>query len=352
MPDKELSADDRRACGLRSRRRRRAALRRCCNDSRRQPVDAVAGACRHWRPALGVPIGPGGRRGWVFLTTRGQGRPPPQAQAVIEAANGVHRRGRRVASDPAAGRPSGWARSQRMAPYVLPTLLAGPGRPAARPAPVAGDRGSRPSGCSTGLREGSVDAALIASAGRQPAASPKSRSTTRISVRALPPGHSTGRQAASAARRAGRSRRLLLLDEGHCLASDQALDVCRKAGVHVELANTRRRRRWQRWLQCVTGGLGVMLIRRARRPSRLHQPVWSWRILRRTSSRTTHRPGLPVVQRPRGLYRQLAGFDRRPAAADKQVRPAGSERDVNVSSFADAGLHAGEHQRTRTSNGC
>lgn len=47
---------------------------------------------------------------------------------------------------------------------------------------------------------------------------------------------------------------LLLLDEGHCLR-DQALDVCRKAGVRPEVANTRAAS-LATAVQCVTGGLG------------------------------------------------------------------------------------------------
>jgi LysR family hydrogen peroxide-inducible transcriptional activator len=51
---------------------------------------------------------------------------------------------------------------------------------------------------------------------------------------------------------------LLLLDEGHCLR-DQALDVCQKAGIRAELANTRATS-LATAVQCVTGGLGVTLI--------------------------------------------------------------------------------------------
>jgi LysR family hydrogen peroxide-inducible transcriptional activator len=51
---------------------------------------------------------------------------------------------------------------------------------------------------------------------------------------------------------------LLLLDEGHCLR-DQALDVCQKAGVRAELADTRAAS-LATAVQCVTGGLGVTLI--------------------------------------------------------------------------------------------
>jgi LysR family hydrogen peroxide-inducible transcriptional activator len=53
-------------------------------------------------------------------------------------------------------------------------------------------------------------------------------------------------------------QRLLLLEDGHCLR-DQALDVCQKAGVRAELANTRAAS-LATAVQCVTGGLGVTLI--------------------------------------------------------------------------------------------
>src|SRR6202000_3432972 len=124
--------------------------------------------------------------------------------------------------------------TRAVAPYVLPTLLAGladrlPGL-AVR---VIEDQTER---LLTGLREGSVDAALIA----LPA---EAGGITEIPiydedfVLALPPGHPlAGKRRVPPTALADLP--LLLLDEGHCLR-DQALDVCRTAGVRAELANTR-----------------------------------------------------------------------------------------------------------------
>jgi LysR family transcriptional regulator, hydrogen peroxide-inducible genes activator len=76
-------------------------------------------------------------------------------------------------------------------------------------------------------------------------------------VLALPPGHPLSRKRRVPAT-ALAELPLLLLDEGHCLR-DQALDVCHKAGVRAELANTRAAS-LATAVQCVTGGLGVTLI--------------------------------------------------------------------------------------------
>jgi LysR family hydrogen peroxide-inducible transcriptional activator len=108
----------------------------------------------------------------------------------------------------------------------------------------------------TVLREGALDAALIA----LPA---DTVGVTEIGiydedfVLALPPGHplSDKRRVPTTALA---DLPLLLLDEGHCLR-DQALDVCHKAGVRAELANTRAAS-LATAVQCVTGGLGVTLI--------------------------------------------------------------------------------------------
>src|ERR1700759_4585435 len=181
----------------------------------------------------------------VFLTTEGRAL-LPQAQAVIDAATAF--------SAAAAGSSDPLQGSIRLgliptvAPYVLPTLLSGlderlPGL-ALR---VIEDQTER---LLTGLREGSIDAALIALPS-------EAGGMTEIPiydedfVLALPPGHPL----------AGRKRvpptaladlPLLLLDEGHCLR-DQALDVCHKAGVRAELANTRAASLGPA-VQCVTGG--------------------------------------------------------------------------------------------------
>ena len=108
----------------------------------------------------------------------------------------------------------------------------------------------------TGLREGAVDAALLA-------LPTDSAGMTEIPVYdedfvlALPTGHPlAGKRKVPPAELADLP--LLLLDEGHCLR-DQALEICRNAGVRAKLANTRAAS-LATAVQCVTGGLGVTLI--------------------------------------------------------------------------------------------
>ncbi len=187
----------------------------------------------------------------VFVTTRGS-QLLPRAQAVIEAMD-AFTAAVAGASDPMQG-------SMRLgliptvAPYVLPTVLAGLARQLpALTLRVIEDQTQR---LLTALREGALDAALIA----LPA---DTNGFTEIPiydedfVLALPPGHPlSGKRRVPAASLA--QLPLLLLDEGHCLR-DQALDVCRKAGVRAELANTRAAS-LATAVQCVTGGLGVTLI--------------------------------------------------------------------------------------------
>jgi LysR family transcriptional regulator, hydrogen peroxide-inducible genes activator len=187
----------------------------------------------------------------VFLTTEGQ-QLLPHAQAVVEAVTEF------VAA--AAGSSDPLQGTMRLgliptvAPYVLPTVLAGlahrlPGLTLR----VVEDQTER---LLTALREGALDAALIA----LPA---ETSGVTEIPiyeedfVLALPPGHPlSGKRRVPPAALA--QLPLLLLDEGHCLR-DQALDVCHKAGVRAELANTRAAS-LATAVQCVTGGLGVTLI--------------------------------------------------------------------------------------------
>jgi LysR family transcriptional regulator, hydrogen peroxide-inducible genes activator len=187
----------------------------------------------------------------VFLTTAGA-ELLPRAQAVIEAVEAF--------SAAAAGSSDPLRTGIRLgliptvAPYVLPTILAG----LAEELPeltvrVIEDQTER---LLAVLREGSLDAALIA----LPA---DAAGVTEIPiydedfVLALPPGHplSDKRRVPTTALA---DLPLLLLDEGHCLR-DQALDVCQKAGVRAELANTRAAS-LATAVQCVTGGLGVTLI--------------------------------------------------------------------------------------------
>lgn len=187
----------------------------------------------------------------VFLTTEGT-QLLPRAQAVVEAVDAFSAAAA-GASDPLrAGVRLGLIPT--VAPYVLPTVLAG----LADQLPsltlrVIEDQTGR---LLRLLREGALDAALIA----LPA---DAAGMTAIPiydedfVLALPPGHPlSGKRRVPAAALA--ELPLLLLDEGHCLR-DQALDVCQKAGVRAELANTRAAS-LATAVQCVTGGLGVTLI--------------------------------------------------------------------------------------------
>jgi LysR family transcriptional regulator, hydrogen peroxide-inducible genes activator len=187
----------------------------------------------------------------VLLTAEGA-ELLPRAQAVIEAVDAF--------SAAAAGSTDPLRAGMRLgliptvAPYVLPTLLAG----LAEHLPeltlrVVEDQTER---LLAALREGALDAALIA----LPA---DTVGVTEIGiydedfVLALPPRHPlSGKRRVPTTVLADLP--LLLLDEGHCLR-DQALDVCRKAGVRAEPANTRAAS-LATAVQCVTGGLGVTLI--------------------------------------------------------------------------------------------
>lgn len=176
----------------------------------------------------------------------------PRAQAVIEAVDAF--------TSAAAGSSDPLRAGMRLgliptiAPYVLPTVLAGLAeRYPEMTLRVTEDQTER---LLTVLREGALDAALIA----LPA---DAGGVTAIPiydedfVLALPPGHPlSGKRRVPATALADLP--LLLLDEGHCLR-DQALDVCHKAGVRPELANTRAAS-LATAVQCVTGGLGVTLI--------------------------------------------------------------------------------------------
>jgi LysR family hydrogen peroxide-inducible transcriptional activator len=249
----------------------------------------------------------------VFLTAEGR-QLLSHAQAVIEAAT-VFTAAAAGASDPLQGSIR-LGLIPTVAPYVLPTLLAGLAeRLPALELRVIEDQTER---LLTGLREGSLDAALIA----LPA---EAGGITEIPiydedfVLALPPGHPL----------AGKRRvpptalaelPLLLLDEGHCLR-DQALDVCRAAGVRAELANTRAAS-LATAVQCVTGGLGVTLIPQSA------VPVETARGRLELAYFAAPRPGrrIGLVFRSssgrEGPYRQLAELIGELVGADQQVRPA------------------------------
>ncbi|OSC41676.1 hydrogen peroxide-inducible genes activator [Mycobacterium decipiens] len=187
----------------------------------------------------------------VFLTTEGR-RLLPHAQAAIEAVE-AFTAAAAGASDPLQG-------SMRLgliptvAPYVLPTILTGLAlQLPALVLQVVEDQTNR---LLAALREGALEAALIALPADVSGAIEIPIYEEEF-VLALPPGHRlSGKRRVSLT--ALSELPLLLLDEGHCLR-DQTLDVCRKAGVRAELANTRAAS-LATAVQCVTGGLGVTLI--------------------------------------------------------------------------------------------
>jgi LysR family transcriptional regulator, hydrogen peroxide-inducible genes activator len=249
----------------------------------------------------------------VFLTEEGR-QLLPQAQAVIEAMT-AFTAAAAGASDPLQGSIR-LGLIPTVAPYVLPTLLAGLAeRLPTLTLRVIEDQTER---LLTGLREGSLDAALIA----LPA---EASGITEIPVYdedfvlALPPGHPlAGKQRVSPAALA--ELPLLLLDEGHCLR-DQALDVCRMAGVRAELANTRAAS-LATAVQCVTGGLGVTLIPQSA------VPVETARSRLDLAYFAAPRPGrqIGLVFRSssgrEGSYRQLAQLIGELVGSDQQLRPA------------------------------
>ncbi|MCV7259086.1 hydrogen peroxide-inducible genes activator [Mycobacterium shimoidei] len=187
----------------------------------------------------------------VFLTAEGR-QLLPYAQTVVEAVS-AFAAAAAGASDPLQG-DMRLGLIPTVAPYVLPTMLAG----LAERLPeltlrVIEDQTER---LLAALREGSLDAALIALPAEAGGIS-EIPIYEEDFVLALPPGHPlSGKRRVPPTALA--QLPLLLLDEGHCLR-DQALDVCRKAGVRAELANTRAAS-LATAVQCVTGGLGVTLI--------------------------------------------------------------------------------------------
>ena len=248
----------------------------------------------------------------VFLTTEGR-QLLPRALAVVEAVDAF--------TAAAAGAADPLHASMRLgliptvAPYVLPTLLAGlAGRLPSLTLRVIEDQTERLLAL---LREGALDAALIA----LPA---DAVGVTAIPiydedfVLALPPEHPlSGKRRVPTTALA--ELPLLLLDEGHCLR-DQALDVCHTAGVRAELANTRAAS-LATAVQCVSGGLGVTLIPQSAVPveaarSRLGLAQFA-------APRPGRRIGL-VFRSSSGRdesYRQLAAKIGELIGAEHQVRP-------------------------------
>ncbi len=182
----------------------------------------------------------------------------PLARAVIDAAE-AFTAAAAGASDPLQG-------SMRLgliptvAPYVLPAVLAGLAqRLPALTLRVVEDQTER---LLASLRDGALDAALIS----LPA---NTGGLTEVPiydedfVLALPPGHPlSGKHRVPVAVLA--ELPLLLLDEGHCLR-DQALDLCQKAGVQADLADTRAAS-LSTAVQCVAGGLGATLLPQSAAP--------------------------------------------------------------------------------------
>jgi len=247
----------------------------------------------------------------VFLTTEGR-QLLSRAQAVVEAADAF--------SAAAAGSSDPLRAGMRLgliptvAPYVLPTVLAGVAEQLPELAlRVTEDQTER---LLAVLREGALDAALIA----LPA---EGAGLTAIPiydedfVLALPPGHPlAGKRRVPATALADLP--LLLLDEGHCLR-DQALDVCQKAGVRAELANTRAAS-LATAVQCVTGGLGVTLIPQSAVPVEASRSRLG--LAQFAAPRPGRRIGL-VFRSSSGRdesYRRLAGIIGKLISSQHQVR--------------------------------
>ncbi|MCV6972911.1 hydrogen peroxide-inducible genes activator [Mycobacterium bourgelatii] len=176
----------------------------------------------------------------------------PLARAVLDAAESFTAAAAGV-SDPLQGTVR-LGLIPTVAPYVLPTVLAGLRRRLPElTVRVIEDQTER---LLAFLRDGALDAALIA----LPADTPGIREVPIYEedfVLTLPPGHPlAGKRRVPSAVLS--ELPLLLLDEGHCLR-DQALEVCQKAGVRAELADTRAAS-LATAVQCVSGGLGVTLI--------------------------------------------------------------------------------------------
>ncbi len=234
----------------------------------------------------------------VFLTPQGA-ELLPHAQAVVEAADAFTAAAAGSADPLRAGMRLGLIPT--VAPYVLPTVLAG----------IA----ERRPGLTLRVTEDqterlALDAALIA----LPA---ETAGVTAIPiydedfVLALPPGHPlAGKRRVPATALADLP---LLLDEGHCLR-DQALDVCHKAGVRAELANTRAAS-LATAVQCVTGGLGVTLIPQSAVPVEASRSRFA-------APRPGRRIGL-VFRSSSGRddsYRELAGLIGELISSQHQVR--------------------------------
>jgi len=250
----------------------------------------------------------------VRVTTEGM-ELLPFAQAVVEAAE-AFTAAVAGASDPLQGTMR-LGLIPTVAPYVLPTVLAGLARRLpALTLRVIEDQTER---LLASLRQGALDAALIA----LPAGVV---GLTEVPIYeedfllAVPPGHPlSGKQRLSTAAMA--QLPLLLLDEGHCLR-DQALEVCQNAGVRAELADTRAASLVTA-VQCVSGGLGVTLIPQTAVPVEAARSRLG--LARFAAPRPGRQIGL-VFRSSSGRdesYRRLAGIIGESVSGEQQVRLVG-----------------------------
>jgi LysR family hydrogen peroxide-inducible transcriptional activator len=236
----------------------------------------------------------------------------PLAQTVVEAADAFTAAAAGT-SDPLQGTLR-LGMIPTVAPYVLPAVLAGlANRLPALTLRVIEDQTER---LLSALRGGALDAALIA----LPA---DTGGITEVPIYeedfllAVPPGHPlSGKRRVPASALADLP--LLLLDEGHCLR-DQALDVCQKAGVRAELADTRAAS-LATAVQCVTGGLGVTLIPQSAAPVEAARSQLG--LAQFAAPRPGRRIGL-VFRSSSGRdesYRRLAGIIGESIGSEQQVR--------------------------------
>nr|WP_040510492.1 hydrogen peroxide-inducible genes activator [Gordonia soli] len=189
----------------------------------------------------------------VFVTPEGEAL-LPRAIAVLDAVDEL------VAAASQGGDPlTGTIRLgmiPTVAPYILPTVLRGlADRLPELTLRVVEDQTSR---LLDHLRDGTLDVAVIALPSEMPGMVDIPMYAEDF-VLALPGDHPlSGRSRVDPASLADLP--LLLLDEGHCLR-DQALEVCRLAGVRPDIGHTRAAS-LATAVQCVEGGLGVTLIPR------------------------------------------------------------------------------------------
>jgi LysR family transcriptional regulator, hydrogen peroxide-inducible genes activator len=236
----------------------------------------------------------------------------PLAQAAVDAAE-AFTAAAAGSSDPLQGSIR-LGLIPTIAPYVLPAVLAGLGlRLPGLTVRVIEDQTER---LLRALRDGALDAALIALPAGVPGIS-EIPIYDEDFLLAVPPGHPlSGKQRVPPESLA--ELPLLLLDEGHCLR-DQALEVCRLAGVRAELADTRAAS-LATAVQCVSGGLGVTLIPQSAAPVEAGRSQLG--LARFSAPRPGRRVGL-VFRSSSGRdesYGRLAAIIGEVIAADQEVR--------------------------------